>query len=179
MILVSLTELIRLYLGYVGNLLEKVSYQMFIISAGISAFGSWTLTGRHLKNLSWGDSYFSLVALCIFYSLGIGFHLILWIPSSFPSEELWLCKTVLSENTKTVKNTGYENMKPPHFAFRHYVLAFEKLERNVFSSQDFGFFHPSCLVFNRRCLPIIGAWAGWVLAPDSPPAVAYNSLLAV
>lgn len=45
MILVSLTELIRLYLGYVGNLLEKVRYQMYIISARISAFGS--LTGRH------------------------------------------------------------------------------------------------------------------------------------
>lgn len=41
MILVSLTELIRLYLGYVGNLLEKVSYQMYkVISARISAFGS-------------------------------------------------------------------------------------------------------------------------------------------
>lgn len=45
MILVSLTELIRLYLGYVGNLLEKVRYQMYIISARISAFES--LTGRH------------------------------------------------------------------------------------------------------------------------------------
>lgn len=41
MILVSLTELIRLYLGYVGNLLEKVSYQMYIaIAARISAFGT-------------------------------------------------------------------------------------------------------------------------------------------
>lgn len=41
MILVSLTELIRLYLGYVGNLLEKVSYQMYkVISARFFAFGS-------------------------------------------------------------------------------------------------------------------------------------------
>lgn len=40
MILVSLTELIRLYLGYVGNLLEKVSYQMYTVISAISAFGS-------------------------------------------------------------------------------------------------------------------------------------------
>lgn len=58
-------------------------------------------------------------------------------------------------------------------------ILLKKLIRNVFSSQDFGFFPPSCRVFNRRFLLILGAWAGWVLAPDPPPAAACHPLLAL
>lgn len=68
----------------------------------------------------------------------------------------------------------------PHFC--HFTLCggFWKIKKNkmCFSPQNFGFFHLQ-LPVNRWCLPVIGPWAGWVLASESPPAVAYNSLLAI